>query len=221
MLQATDVCKGYKKPVLQKVSFEARRGEITGIAGANGSGKSTLLALLTGLLKPDSGKVLLDGKELWSDKAPARTLGYVPQDVSLFEELTCLDNIKFWAAAYRKDYKCVSFEADYLRKKVKTLSGGMKKRLSIALSLLNDPDFLIMDEPTSALDLSFKQYLRELMADRRRQGKAVIITSHQPDELLDCDKLYIIKGGCFVFEDSPSLLNTNHNFQEELCKIML
>ena len=196
MISAEKIFKKYKKPVLSGVSLNISKGEVVGIGGENGSGKSTLLSVLGGFIKADSGEVKISG-----------TVGYVPQETALFDNLSVKDNLRFWASAYNVPYDGVSIGEmigdDYINKKVRHLSGGMKKRLSIALASLHNPDCLIMDEPTAALDIGFKRIMAQLIEDMRANGKAVIFTSHQPDELLWCDRVYILRGGKFVYAGEP------------------
>jgi len=194
LILTKNVCKKFQKPVLNNINFEGKTGEIIGIAGENGSGKSTLLSIVAGLMKPDGGEVHVTGK-----------IGYVPQENALFDNLSVRDNLNFWASAYGVK------EAEYggwldggmMKKKVYELSGGMKKRLSIALACLHKPDWLIMDEPSAALDIGFKGILLKNLEERRGAGAGVVFTSHQPDELLWCDRIYILRDGAFVYEGKP------------------
>lgn len=195
-----------------------------GIAGANGSGKSTLLTILGAVRKPDQGRVTVDGEDLHANRRRLKTkIGYVPQDISLFDDLSALDNIKFWAAAYGTDYRLVPFDRAYAKKKVKHLSGGMQKQLSIAVSLPHNPDFILMDEPTAALDIVFKRELARQMADWRAQDRAVAFTSHQPDELMLCDDLVVIQDGRFIYEGSVADFRTDSDeaFQEKLFRLLV
>ena len=191
MIAAKKINKNFSEPVLRDVTIFAMPGEICGIAGENGSGKSTLLSILAGLIPPDSGELDL----------PSR-IGYVPQEAALFDNLSVRDNILFWSAVSRVPPGPIFCE-DVYKKKVKHLSGGMRKRLSIALACLNDPECLIMDEPTAALDIGFKGELAQMMRDMRSEGRSIVFSSHQPDELLWCDRIYILRGGVFVYEGSP------------------
>lgn len=217
MLMAENIHKRYKHTVLNGVHFNAGAGEIIGIAGANGSGKSTLLSVLTAIVKPNKGTVIAEGENLLKNpRALRRYIGYVPQDYALFDNLTALDNIKLWASAYGADwhnalpflfpeseFKTDVAEQRFLRQKAGRLSGGMKRRLSIALSLMHDPLYLIMDEPSAGLDLGFQWALREMLQLRRARGKSIIFTSHHADELLCCDRLYVLRNGAFVYEGAP------------------
>ena len=214
MLAAEAIYKKYKHSVLAGVSLNVSEGEIIGIAGENGSGKSTLLSILVTLTSPDSGKVTMNGNPLTQDILKS-SIGYVPQENALFDHLTVQDNLRFWAAAYCKSWKEVIKqlnnllfleEADFLRKKVFQLSGGMKKRLSIALACLHNPHCLVMDEPSAALDIGFKHALYEILQEVKSQGGCVVFTSHQPDELLWCDRIYVLHNGVFAFEGKPQEL---------------
>jgi len=195
MLSASNIQKKYASPVLKGVSLQINQGEIIGIAGENGSGKSTLLAILAGILDADSGEVNIDGE-----------IGYVPQEPALFDNLSVKDNLRFWAKAYKQDWKKVLHllpDESMLKKRIVQLSGGMKKRLSIVLACLNDPQLLIMDEPTAALDIGFKGELKQMLDQIRIQNRTVIFSTHQPDELAWCDRIYILREGLFIYEGSP------------------
>jgi ABC-2 type transport system ATP-binding protein len=205
MLEAADIVKKFKNTVLNGVCFNARPGEIVGVAGENGSGKSTLLSILTGLSRPDRGRITLDGLELTQNAAMRKEIGFVPQENALFDTLSVRDNLRFWAAAHgRADawrdalpYVRTEDETEktLLRKKAGHLSGGMKKRL--------------MDEPSAALDIGFKRKLAEMLSKRRNAGQCVVFTSHQPDELLLCDRIYVLRGGVFVYEGAPEALGAD------------
>ena len=197
VLLAENIYKKFNEPILKNVTLEAETGEIIGIAGKNGSGKSTLLSIITGLLPPDSGKIYLE----------KRLVGYVPQDAALFDNLTVKDNLRFWAAAHKVSWKDTDISADLLKKRVNTLSGGMKKQLSIALACLHRPQWLVMDEPSAALDIGFKGSLYQMFQDIRGEGRGIIFSSHQPDELMWCDRVYILRDGVFVYADDPKKLD--------------
>lgn len=195
MLLVNDIHKGFSQPVLKGITMQVNYGEVIGIAGENGSGKSTLLSIIAGLLLPDLGQVTVEGK-----------IGYVPQETALFDNLSIKDNLRFWASAYGvslKEAEAFTLGLD-LKKKVRYLSGGMKKRLSIALAGLHRPDWLIMDEPSAALDIAFKGELAKMIEEAKTQARGVIFTSHQPDELHWCDRIYILREGVFVYEGAPT-----------------
>ncbi len=222
MLLATDIYKSYNKtaaPVLNGVSIQAERGKVYGIAGVNGSGKSTLLSIITSIVKPDKGSVTIDGKDVFKNSSVIKKhVAYVPQENALFDGLSVLDNIKFWAAAYGTSYKNLEYDKKTSHKKVKTLSGGMKKKLALQIATLNDPSILILDEPTSALDIKNREDVMFKINSFKEQGKAVIFTSHYAEELSACDVLYIISGGSIVFCGTPSELSQGESFKESLLK---
>jgi len=226
LLRCEDVRKTYKgNQALDGVSLEVRSGEIYGIAGLNGAGKSTLLTMLAGILPPDSGQVFYRDADVFGQdgsRNAARELrvGYVPQEIALFPELSVQDNILFWALAakYRRRAKkddvkervrrvakyCGLF--DRLRAPVASLSGGMKRRVNIASALVTGPEALIMDEPTVGLDARNRRDILafiQSLAKRRKAGKglAVILTSHQSGELESiCDRILLLNRGVVLFE---------------------
>lgn len=202
MIKVDKVSFAYsKKNVLNDISFEVKPGTCVGIIGANGCGKSTLLSLITGSFKPKFGKITIN-----SDV----NLGYVPQENPLLPDLSAYDNLLLWYKGSKKQLneelknELVSMLGidNFLKKPVKKLSGGMKKRVSLAIALINEPTVLIMDEPSAALDLPCKSdmhmYLRKFIS----LGRSVIITTHDEDELDLCDVLYCIKDTHLVKVDN-------------------
>lgn len=197
--------KQKKKQVLKNVNFTANQGQCIGLIGANGTGKSTLLSVLAGIRKADEGKLLFDGKDLLK-KENSRLLkeisGYVPQDNPLMEELTVFDNLKLWYL----DKNRIEQELNagilsefgleqYLKTPVGKLSGGLKKRVSIACALADNPKILIMDEPTAALDMLCKHDIMNYIEKCKKAGKIIIFSTHDKTELEICDKLYILRSG--------------------------
>lgn len=191
-----------KKRVLNDISFTASDGECIGVVGGNGCGKSTLLSIMAGVLKADGGKFLCDGENLFSntDKR-SELLGYIPQSTPLFEELTALDNLRLWCsrAEIKKSLKNGVLKMlgidDFIKTPVRKMSGGMKKRLAIGCSVIHNPKVLIMDEPSSALDLSCKEEIAAYMAEFRKGGGIIIISTHDVAEIEMCSSLYIMKDG--------------------------
>lgn len=202
MLKVENIKKAYgKKVILESINLQVDEGQCVGIIGPNGSGKSTLLSIIVGVLKPNEGQVFLKGD-----------IGYVPQDNALMEELTVKDNIEFWAEAHGKKVKEVLEEDTYVKalgihgmlgEKVKRLSGGMKKRVNIAIALINDPQYIILDEPCSALDIVYKNEVIDYLLELKKAGKTILYTSHSGDEIERlCDKICILKNGTIVREDT-------------------
>lgn len=221
MLKIDDISKKFKKQILQNISFNVEKGEILSIIGINGSGKSTLLSIITSVIKADKGTISIDDKDLTKNPHLVKKyIGYVPQDNVLFENLTVLDNIKFWAIAYKKNYKNFIYDDKILNQKIKNLSEGMKKRLSIKIALINNPDYLIMDEPTAVLDIDYKTRILNTMLERKSDGRSVIFTTHNVEEMLSSDRIIAINQGKIVFNDSPNSLN-NNNIKENILDLIL
>ena len=180
--------------VLQGINLNVQKGCCLCLAGANSCGKTTLLSIISGISTPDSGSFTCNG-----------TLSYIPQNDALLEDLTVADNLKLWYSAFDKNSKDIfathSVEQDlglfpHRKKMVSKLSGGMKKRLSIAVALLSNPDCLVMDEPFTALDLIAKQEIIGIIKNLKTQGKTVIFSSHDPLEISSiCDVLAVMDGG--------------------------
>ena len=201
--------RGEQKPsgrskILGSVSFAANPGDCIGVAGGNGSGKTTLLSVLAGALKADGGSVRFDGKEaLGHPEVFAAGAAYVPQENPLIEELTVRDNFRLWYRGGSGPVKkaMASGAAAMLGvekmagKQVRQLSGGMKKRLSIACALSNQAPVLILDEPGAALDLECKADIRAYLRQYLKEGGIVILTSHDMEDLRLCTQLFILKDG--------------------------
>lgn len=217
MLSINDISKSYNKaPVLNGVSFEANSGEVIGIAGANGSGKSTLLFIMCGLLKPDSGSAALNGADLYRDSHSRRKLGFVPQESSVFDDLSVRDNIRFWTSAYKTNYEPWLMTSTDMPKKARVLSGGMRKRLNIELALINAPEFLILDEPTSGLDLVYQLQVMDIISRLKGENRGVVLTSHNADELWACDTIFVLHGGVFSYRGAPSGFCGKEKFRDRL-----
>ncbi len=200
------------------VSFEVRAGESVGLLGPNGAGKTTTFSMVTGLLRPDSGELLLGGAALVSDTDPIkRRLGLVPQDLALYEELDARRNLGFFAAiqgvgrsripeAVRSALEFVGL-SDRADDRVGTFSGGMKRRLNLAAALLHDPDILLLDEPTVGVDPQSRNAIFDNIAELRRRGKTLLYTTHYMEEVERlCDRVIIIDRGRIVADDSLARL---------------
>ena len=199
MLEISGIYKSYhRQSILAGVDLTVAPGECVGIVGYNGCGKTTLLSILAGAQKADKGRQASGHPRVFAEEA-----AYVPQENPLMEELTVRDNLLLWYRGSRKQ-----MESDLkggaasmlgvdrmLDRTVGKLSGGMKKRLSIACALSNHAPVLIMDEPGAALDLECKEVIRNYLREYMASGGAVILTSHELAELALCTKMYILKGG--------------------------
>ncbi len=204
-IEVSNITKNYgKKSVLKDISFGAKPGECIGIVGANGCGKSTLLKILSGAISPNGGSIIYKDKNpLAQKKYFYDSIGYIPQDNPLFDNLTVYDNLKLWYCDSPlnleeeiKSGVIARFGIDkFLKTTVKNLSGGMKKRLSIACGVAKNPDILILDEPGASLDIVCKEEIRTYMEEYIGKGGTIIIASHEERELSVCTKMYIMEEG--------------------------
>jgi len=220
-LYVKNISKKFDREVLKNVSAEFENGTINAVAGKNGCGKSTLLKIITTILKQDSGDIFINDKNLKDNPEFVRKkIGYVSQENSLLDDLSVRNNIIFFSDVYRVERNFFNLSDEVLNKKLKNLSGGMRKKINILISLLNNPEFLILDEPTANLDLYHKEEILNLIKDFKNVGKCVIFTSHNIDEIIIADKLFVINNGNIVFNDTPSKLNINNDFKENLYKLI-
>lgn len=205
-MEIQNIHKRYKKKeVLKGVNFHAEHGECIGILGGNGSGKTTLLNILSGILKEDSGTFVYEGSNLLKDeKKRRRIVGLIPQGNPLIPELSAYDNLLLW---YKKKNLYESIQGglvqrlridEFLHVRVDRLSGGMKKRLSIACAVAHRPRILLMDEPSAALDLVCKEYIHDYIRDFTLAGGIVVLVTHDESELTLCHRHYILKQGKFI-----------------------
>jgi ABC-2 type transport system ATP-binding protein len=212
-VQATDLVKHFG-PVraVDGLTLSVPSGQIYGLLGPNGSGKTTLIRLLIGLLKPNAGGVTLLGRDL-PDKAILARVGYMTQASALYEELTVRENVAFFAemsggASSQRVGEAVALVElqDRAGSQVRTLSGGMKQRTSLACALVHQPQLLFLDEPTVGIDpqlrVAFWTHFRRLADD----GATLIISSHVMDEAERCDRLGFIRQGKLLAEGSSTEL---------------
>lgn len=195
MLQAESISFHYgSEPVLETVCLTAAAGECVGIAGINGSGKSTLLSILAGMRRASGGSLICMGHDLFREKGQfAKLIGYVPQDNPLLSDLTVSDNLKLWSGSKPDPSLQVLQKLELvplLKKRAGKLSGGQKRRLTIACALLGNQRILIMDEPTSALDVGQKEIIHRYIKDFTAQKGVVIMATHDIIEMELCDRLY-------------------------------
>ena len=216
-----------KRKILDNISFKINPGEILGLLGPNGAGKSTIFNLITGLLKPDFGKIFFGKQDATNFPIYSRTrkfkIGYVPQYGGFFGDLTTYQNLKAVAEILIKDtrdqntrieYLISKFELDYLRNiKASVLSGGQKKKLFIALSLLGDPKILLLDECFAALDVLTIQMLQNIIVNLQTEERiGIIICDHQARDLLSCVDVAMILSNCkIIAQGTPSELINDAN----------
>jgi ABC-2 type transport system ATP-binding protein len=196
------------------VSFSLAAGQLVGLLGPNGAGKTTTVSMIAGLLTPDGGEVLVGGKRLAGDTDPAkRRIGLVPQDLALYDELTARDNLRFFGSLYNLTGRALDDAigaamqlvelSDRLKDRVKTFSGGMKRRLNLAVGLLHDPDILLLDEPTVGVDPQSRNAIFDNLETLKRRGKALLYTTHYMEEAERlADRIVVIDHGKVIADDT-------------------
>jgi ABC-type multidrug transport system ATPase subunit len=192
---------------VDRLSFEVRAGEVFGLLGANGSGKSTTIRMLTGILPPTEGKVVVAGIDVVADPLAVRSsIGYVAQKVSLYPNLRVHENIAFYGGIYGLSPARIRERAEELgprlglspadrRVLARDLPAGVRQRLAILLALLHRPRVIFLDEPTAGVDLANRRDLFDLMHELAEEGMALLVTSHHLDEMERCRRLALIDRG--------------------------
>ncbi len=200
------------------LNFRIAKGEIFGLLGPNGSGKTTTLNMISGLSAPTSGEVKVFGlNPRKQSNSVRRLLGVVPQETALYEELTAERNLAFHAElfGYRRQQKGERIEAmlelaqlqDRAKSRVKTFSGGMKRRLSIGRALLHDPWLVYLDEPTLGVDVQSRNVIWNYILKMKQEGKSVLLTTNYLEEANAlCDRIGIIDKGHLIAEGTPAAL---------------
>lgn len=218
LLVVQDVFKSFSgKKVLDGLSFQICQGEILGVLGPNGAGKSTAFNIITGLLQADSGTVKFKSDTNYGSKEYKKSLGVVPQDISLYNNMTVKENLKFIGKLYRVRGKKLDEKVDEaihdvnLREKrnvaIKNLSGGMKRRVNIAAALLHDPELVIMDEPTVGVDPQSRSDIWDIITGLKKKGKSIMLTSHYVDEIERLsDRVIVVNSGKVIAEGTVEKL---------------
>ena len=207
-VEVRELTKKYgRTTALQDLSFNIERGEIFGLFGPNGAGKSTFLSILATILRPTAGDIIVNGYSVREQPEKVKgEIGYVPQDIALYPMLSGRDNLDFWAGIYglrgklkkeriREAVGIVRLE-DRIKDRVSRYSGGMKRRLNIAVSLMHHPRILLMDEPTVGVDIQSRGFILDALSALKKEGRTIIFTSHYVDELETiCERIAIMDKG--------------------------
>jgi ABC-2 type transport system ATP-binding protein len=208
MLQIDHLSKTFDTiKAVDDISFEAKEGEILGFLGPNGAGKTTTISMIAGLLKPDSGKILIDSLGLDSDlKKIKRLMGVVPQDMAFYEELTAKENLLFWGKLQGVRKKDLDERVHYYLQKtgllgreneaLKKYSGGMKRRINLIIGLIHQPKLLLLDEPTIGIDVQTKLNIYEIIKEASANGTTILYTTHNLQEAEElCHRIAIMDLG--------------------------
>ncbi len=196
------------------MSFSVERGQIVGLLGPNGAGKSTILGMLSGVVRPTNGTVQIAGHTLAGDASPLKKrIGFVPQELALYDELSSIENLRIFGGLYSMPtsalYASIARVLDLVKlsdrahDRVKGFSGGMKRRLNLAVSLLHDPEILLLDEATAGVDPQSCWALIELFRQLASEGKAIVFSTHHMAEAESlCDHVVILDRGQIVARDT-------------------
>ncbi|MEC0242412.1 ABC transporter ATP-binding protein [Paenibacillus dokdonensis] len=212
-----------KKTVLSEVNLSIEKGQIYGMIGPSGAGKTTLVKMIVGMDTPNEGLI-----EVLNTRMPnlsmLQQIGYMAQSDALYNELTGGENLRFFASMFKmgkeEQKQRISYAAglvnltNELGKKVSAYSGGMKRRLSLAIALIHDPSVLILDEPTVGIDPELRQSIwNELMRLKNTEHKTIIVTTHVMDEADKCDMLAMVREGRILTSGSPEQLKRQYQVE--------
>ena len=236
MIQVEKLCKAFGKVrAVDGVSFTARDGEITGLLGPNGAGKTTTLRMLYTLMRPDAGRVLVDGIDAAAEPlAVRRRLGVLPDARGLYKRLSARENIDYFAAlqgvpdgegARRREALIEVLEMrDFADRRAEGYSQGQRVKTAIARALVHDPGNVLLDEPTNGLDVMATRRMREFLRALRAEGRCVLFSSHIMQEVAQlCDRIVVIAGGRVVADESPEALRAQtgeSNLEDAFVKII-
>ncbi|WP_160723769.1 ABC transporter ATP-binding protein [Bacillus sp. USDA818B3_A] len=215
-----DVSKSFeKKEVLRNVNLSVEPGQIYGLIGPSGSGKTTMVKIIVGMDRPTTGNV-----EVLNTKVPnlklLQKIGYMAQADALYTDLTGEENLAFFASLFKLKKEIQKERINYaanlvnltsdLKKKVQDYSGGMKRRLSLAVALINDPQVLVLDEPTVGIDPELRLSIWAEIQRLKQEGKTILVTTHVMDEAEKCDFLAMVRDGEMITSGSPQELKKQY-----------
>jgi len=220
MIEIEDLVKKYgERVVVDRVTLSVQEGELFGLLGPNGAGKTTILSILSTLLEPDAGRVTIGGHDVVREAYRVKSLiGYVPQELALFPALSARDNLAFFGRIYRLSGQALKERiaavldlvtlTDRADDAVRTFSGGMKRRLNIAVGLIHQPRILFLDEPTVGVDPQSRNFIFEHVEHLKAEGMTVLYTTHYMEEAERlCDRVAIMdEGRVLALDTTPNLV---------------
>lgn len=206
---------------VDNVNFTVKQGEIFGFLGANGAGKSTTIRMLIGVLEPTSGDALVGGYSIMKDpEMVKKNIGYMSQKFSLYNDLTVVENIRFYAGVYGLDGKKYEERKKWVLKVANlenmenvltsSLPGGIKQRLALGTAVIHEPKIVFLDEPTSGVDPISRRNFWDLINDLSAAGTTVLVTTHYLDEAEFCNDIILINAGKLIAQGSAKELKTNY-----------
>ncbi len=221
LLTASNLSKIYKgndKPALDQISLTIDHGKLIGLIGPNGAGKTTLISLLSTMFPPSEGSLRFAEIDMIRNPEDVREkIGYVPQDIALYEELSGRENLLYFSALYGLSKKRAKDQAEHYlemfglfdkcRSKVKTYSGGMKRRINLIVGLMHDPTLLLLDEPTVGIDAQSRNLILEKLCLLNSNGMTIVYATHYMEEIEQiCENVVIIDEGKFICQGTPNKL---------------
>jgi len=219
-VEVIDVVKAFKEKVaVDGLSFSVEKGEIFGLIGPNGAGKTTTLRMMMDIIQPDTGRVSIFG-EVPSQATKGR-LGYLPEERGLYKKLSVIETISYLASLKGMNPRAIESEADALleqtgmlpskKKKIEELSKGMSQIIQLIVTIVHDPELVILDEPFTGLDPVNTERVKQLLLDLREQGKAVILSTHQMNQVeAVCDRILMVNNGRSVLYGALDAIRAEH-----------
>ncbi len=210
ILEIKNLSKSYGEiTALANFNLDLTKGEVLGLLGPNGAGKTTLISILSGTLRDFTGSVTFKGQDLFADRDLKNLIGIVPQEMAFYEELSAMENLMFWGGLYaipEKELKKRALEllavvelGARAKEPIKKFSGGMKRRLNIAIGLIHQPELLLLDEPTVGIDVQAKVNILDIIRNVGQQGTSVVFTTHQLSEVEQiCTRIAIMDKGTIL-----------------------
>lgn len=217
-----------KTTALSGVTLEIKSGRIFGLIGPNGAGKTTLMKIMVGILKPDVGEVLFDSKTVSKEKFKM-IVGYMPQEIALYDDLTVLENLHLFLAIYGKPKTKTEELLDTFNIRgvqnnyIYTLSEGFRRRVSMAVTMANNPDVIILDDPTTTIDPITRRDFWEYFKKLKRDGKTIILSTHILSEAEKCDEVALLHRGHVRASGAPAQIIENtktKDLEEAFVKVL-
>lgn len=207
---------------VDNISFDVEKGEIFGMLGANGAGKTTTIKMMSGLLKPTSGKITVAGFDVKGQtELVKRNIGYMSQKFTLYEDLTVYENLRFYAGIYGMSRKQIAEKADIVLTEleldnqkntlIKNLPVGWRQKLAFSIAIFHNPQIVFLDEPTSGVDPITRRIFWELIYEASAKGISVLLSTHYIEEAEYCNRVLIMDKGKIVAFDNPKTLKLNYN----------
>ena len=229
MISVSNLRKSYNSiEALKGISFNIKPGEFFGLLGPNGAGKTTTISIMSTILEPNEGSITIAGLDLKENPTECKkNIGVVPQEIALYDELSAYDNLLFWGSLYDVSKNILKSRINETLKlfglferkddKVKTYSGGMKRRINIASALLHNPKILFMDEPTVGIDPQSRNLIFEVLEKLHTEGRTIVYTTHYMEEAERfCDKIGIIDNGEIIAQGTLDELKSLSNMKETI-----